>query len=97
MAKDLPEKVDLATHDPALDELILTEYPPKLFPDEQRHVDDIRDTGVTALDKTYRYFDLDYQSITKFLEGRNFEYELVDSKTGRSVKVSQKVPQQTTN
>jgi len=72
---------DLFTHSRELDDLILSCYPRKIF-ESQHEIDE------TENPKLYCFYDLDYNELRNFLEGRNYEYELRDSKTGDILKVN---------
>lgn len=79
-----PRLVNLFTHSIELEDLILSKYPGKIF-ENQHHVDSTEKT------KLYCFFDLSYNQLTKFLNGKNYEYELRNSKSGEIVHVCQKV------
>lgn len=79
-----PKLVDLFTHEKELEDLILSEYPGKLF-ENPHHIDD------TEEQKLYCFYDLPLSKLKKFLNGKNYEYELRNSKTGEVVAVCPRV------
>jgi hypothetical protein len=82
--------VDLFTHDRDLEDLMLSEFPGKIFPEQYE-----KDT--TENPHLFCFYGLDYMSVSDFLKNKNFEYELKDSSSGKLVLVSKQIPLQNLN
>lgn len=83
-------RVDLFTHDRALEAQILEDFSGKIT--EEQHTRDTTDKPIL-----YCFYNLEHSQIRDFLKGKNFEYELRDSETGKIVGVSERVGQEELN
>lgn len=80
----LPDRfVDLYTPNKRLEDLMLSEYPGKIIPEEQHYV---QNTGAGTL---YKFFDLNYDALIAFLKDKdNLGYIILDSETGKLLAVN---------
>lgn len=70
--------VDLFTYNPELEEAILTNFPGKIK-GKQHYVD------TSDRQHLYCFYGLEESQVNEFLKGKNYSYELRDSKTGKVI------------
>ena len=83
MIEKLRHPVDLATLDKDLEDIMINDYPGKMF-GNQHYIDTPTD------DKIYRFFNLEKNTLLEFLGNykHSFRYEVLDSETGELIEVN---------
>ena len=72
--------VDLFTHSKEIQDIIIKDYPEKIFPDKQYY----EDTSLNQEPKLYCFYELELEFLQPLLDEKciQYEYEIRDSETG---------------